>query len=617
MQIGGARHYQGAMTPTSDHILRCVRSALGPAAESATDAALLTCFAEHRDQDAFELLVWRHAGLVLRVCRAVLRDHHAAEDAGQAVFLALARQAAGIAKRETVAGWLYRVARRIALRAARRRSALAIADLSGLPDRERSPEVDHDLITRLHREVDRLPEKYRVPIVLCFFEGLTHADAAQRLGWPVGTFATRIARAKARLQRRLARGAMIPAAGLTVFAAPNAAPAFVAATVPAAVAFAAGRAPLAIPPSVLNHAQGVIRTMTLFKLARVAGLFAACGLVIGGGAWAATMQEKPVAVDLHPAAATETPRAEPPPAAAPQLERNADSAQRRRSLNNLKQIMIALHNYHEANGHLPADIRDKDGKPLLSWRVAILPYIEQDALYRQFRLDQPWDSEHNIKLLGKMPPIYRVGFEPKDSSHTFYQVYSGPGAPFGAKEPVTLIHITDGTSNTLGVVEAGPAVPWSKPADLPYDPKKPLPKLEGPFGNAFHVSMLDGSATVLRRNVDPNALRILIGMNDGMIPPEMNKLTARPPAESAEERAALKEQITRNQKLIDESEQLLKEHLELLRKRVASSDGIAQSEDDAEYLKRMIDELKSMNQRMRGEPAKPGAPVKPTVLPSK
>src|SRR5262245_41769530 len=207
------------MPPQPPTVIRYVRAAVGPGGDGPTDAALLGRFAAARDEGAFELLVWRHAGMVARVCRGSLRDHHAAEDATQAVFLALARQAGAVGRRGTVAGWLFRVARRVSARAARRRKQPAgpPVDLDPLPHPapEPGPASDPDIARLLHDELDRLPEKYRTPVVLCFFEGLTHADAARRLGWPVGTVAARVARAKDRLQRRLlGRGVTLPAAGL-------------------------------------------------------------------------------------------------------------------------------------------------------------------------------------------------------------------------------------------------------------------------------------------------------------------------------------------------------------------------------------------------------------------
>jgi hypothetical protein len=161
----------------------------------------------------------------------------------------------------------------------------------------------------------------------------------------------------------------------------------------------------------------------------------------------------------------------------------------------------------------PAAICDKQtGKPLLSWRVAILPYIEQVSLYKQFKLDEPWDSPHNKKLAEMVVPIYappggkdteayktfyRVFVAPRDSAiQTAWQILPQMNSPFGAWGG-KFLSTTDGTSNTLGVVEAGEAVPWSKPDELVYDPKKPLPKLGGLFKDGFNATMMDGSVYFL------------------------------------------------------------------------------------------------------------------------
>lgn len=655
------------MTPPPSNVIRCLRSALGSAAESPTDGSLIARFAKTKDQEAFELLVWRHSGMVLRVCRSILHDHHAAEDAGQAVFLALARQAANVSRRGTVAGWLYRVAWRISVKARRQKASYTNSDLGLIPAREYEPILDPSIATILNDELARLPEKYRVPLLLCFFEGLTHTDAARRLDWPIGTFASRVSRAKDWLHRRLTRrGVTVPLAGVGALVSADPAPAFVEATVEAAIAFAS-RSPgmVSIPNSILDQARGAIRTMTISKICWAAGVLAACGAMAVGGAWAASTGSAGPSVSLPATdAAAEPLAAEPAVAANEPATRQANSAQRQRSLKNLKQILLAMHNYNDTYGHLPANICDKDGKPLLSWRVAILPFLEQEALYKQFRLEQPWDSEHNLKLLAKMPPVYRVGFEPKESTHTYYQVFAGPGTPFGPsrfapsgggdtagggggpppgpmggappigssgggsaapgpdpkpkEDPtvrpgrVTLNQIPDGTSNTLGVVEAGPPVPWAKPADLPYDPKKPLPKLDGPFSNAFHVAMMDGTAFALRRNVDAKSLRILIGMDDGEATPDIQKLIARLPAETPEEKAELQVLIDRNQKLIDESERLLKEHIELLRKRAATTGDFTEAAEQAERLRQFIDGLKAMNQNLRSGSDGPTVEPKPT-----
>jgi hypothetical protein len=194
---------------------------------------------------------------------------------------------------------------------------------------------------------------------------------------------------------------------------------------------------------------------------------------------------------------------------------------RRRSSNNLKQMALSFHNYNDTYGGIPANaIYSKDGKPLLSWRVAILPFVEQDALFRQFKLDEAWDSPHNKKLLAKMPKLYApVLGKTKVPYGTFYKVFTGPDTPFnpaaarrgptslGARIPASF---PDGTSNTILIVEGGEAVPWTKPEDLPYDPKKPLPKLGGLFPEGFHVAMADGSVRLVSRKVSETTLRAAI-----------------------------------------------------------------------------------------------------------
>lgn len=266
------------MLPRTAHLV----AALMPHAGEPTDAELIARFAADRDATAFELLVWRHAALVLRTCRGVLRDGHAAEDAAQAVFLALARQAGSVGRSGAVAGWLFRVARRVAGCAARR-SVLPTApdaDLNAIPDPGATSAPDPELDRVLHEELARLPEMYRSPILLCFFEGLSHADAARRLGWPVGTVNGRIARAKAVLAARLTRRgvphSLLTPLGLAV------APSFVTATTRVAVAFATGGQQMISEP-VLCLAQREIR-MALVKKALGWGaiLVAGCSVLAFG-----------------------------------------------------------------------------------------------------------------------------------------------------------------------------------------------------------------------------------------------------------------------------------------------------------------------------------------------
>src|SRR5260370_17458575 len=170
-------------------------------------------------------------------------------------------------------------------------------------------------------------------------------------------------------------------------------------------------------------------------------------------------------------------------------------------------MSLAVLGYHDPYQFLPpaAVCSKENGKTLLSWRVLILPFIEEDNLYRQFKLDEPWDSPNNIKLLPRMPKIYApIGKKTKEPYTTFYQAFVGPGAAMesrldknsflGAKGTSLPRDFLDGTSNTIGIVEAPEPVPWSKPADLPYDDKKPLPKVGGLFSGRSHAASLDRSA---------------------------------------------------------------------------------------------------------------------------
>jgi uncharacterized protein (TIGR03067 family) len=196
----------------------------------------------------------------------------------------------------------------------------------------------------------------------------------------------------------------------------------------------------------------------------------------------------------------------------------AEKAEKMTSQNNLRQIAIAMLNYHDAYRGFPAHaIYSQDGKPLLSWRVAILPFVEEAQLYREFKLDEPWDSAHNKKLLARMPKLYApVRAKTKEPHSTFYQVFVGPGAAFEGKKGLRIPgDFPDGTSNTLLAVEAGQAVPWTKPADLTYDAQKDLPALGGEFKDGFHIALVDGSSRWIRRGFDVPTFRLLITRNDG------------------------------------------------------------------------------------------------------
>jgi hypothetical protein len=190
------------------------------------------------------------------------------------------------------------------------------------------------------------------------------------------------------------------------------------------------------------------------------------------------------------------------------------------SSQNLSRIVLTFHTYQDAKGAIASDILDKDDKPLLSWRVAILPYIakgEREAeLFKQFKLNESWDSDHNKKLIEKMPKIYAPVRVKAKSGETFYQTFTGEGTLFVKHKPIYMIgNIPDGTSQTGLIFEAGEPVIWSKPVDLPFDKDKPLPKLGGLFNGICQLGLADGSVLKLRRFPDEAELKSLIIPDDG------------------------------------------------------------------------------------------------------
>jgi hypothetical protein len=201
-----------------------------------------------------------------------------------------------------------------------------------------------------------------------------------------------------------------------------------------------------------------------------------------------------------------------------------ENAKRLRSMNNLKQLTLAIHNYESAFGTLPRDITDKDGKPLLSWRVAILPFIEQENLYRQFKLDEPWDSPNN-KVLSET--AVKVFLSPQHDRKTepwktTYLGFAAPNSAFpGGKQGLTFKDFSDGTSNTIMLVEsnAASAEPWAKPADIKPDAKDPHKPVIGPYPDGFLASMADGSVRFFKKSISKEVLNALITRNGGEVIP--------------------------------------------------------------------------------------------------
>jgi RNA polymerase sigma factor (sigma-70 family) len=544
-----------------------------------TDEQLLDNFLTRHDQAAFEALVRRHGPMVLGVCRRVLPNPHDVEDAFQATFLVLIHKARALSRRELLANWLYGVAYRTAVKAkgeaARRRLHERHAGAAALMASEPAPDLlEGELGQVLDEELQRLPKKYRVPLVLCYLEGQTYEQTARQLGWTPGTVSGRLARARDLLRGRLTRRGVtfavgLLATGLATDRVTAAVPAsLVHSTTNAAMLVAGGNAAAtgAVSTSVLPLTKGVLQAMFWTKLKLATAMVLASGvlgtgvsaLTYGTGAAgkpavqsqakpkpAAAPQQKPAddkekiqgtwkvvslqtegkeereivarkvklakyiftadklitrigdddyestytldpskepkeidvvgvgakkgmtlkaiyALDgddlkIHAGVPTNNVRPERPKEFVTKegsqtillvfkratgkedekpnpglLTKLFEARDRMLSGSNLKQIGIALHNYHNDYDTLPAPaIYGKNGKPLLSWRVTLLPYIEQDNLYQQFNLDEPWDSEHNKKLLAKMPKTYvPPGVKTKEPYLTYYQVFVGPGTVF-------------------------------------------------------------------------------------------------------------------------------------------------------------------------------------------
>jgi RNA polymerase sigma factor (sigma-70 family) len=704
------------------------------------DGELLERFVRRRDEAAFAALVQRHGPMVLGVCRRVLKDSHDAEDACQAAFLILARRAASIRKRASVGSWLhgvaYRAAANLRRQVARRRGReVPVVDVAQPAPAELTW---CEVRTVLDEELRRLPERFRAPLLLCCLEGRTRDEAAQELGWNLGTLRGRLERGRELLRARLRRrgvglSAALLAALLTGRAASAAVPAaLVVSIIKAAAASAAGRAAPAgvVSAQAAAVAEGVVRTMLMTRLKIITGVLLALGLV-GLGAGLLTSG----ALSARPPgdqAAAEPPGprdADAPPAAddkeqpaGRQLARNEAE-----SRDNLKQLAIAIHNYNDVYGHLPAPAiyageqpgaggaqggpgggrggmipgrggrpgagsmgpgggpglppgagpptsggrpgasggggwpggpggragagspggppseagwapggpggggggagatatpgggdkpaggagtggpglpgteagaARRGGKALLSWRVALLPFLGEANLYKQFRLDEPWDGPHNKKLLAKMPKVYAPpGVKTREPYTTFYQVFVGGGAIFEKHQVARLpASIPDGTSNTILIAEAGAAVPWTKPEDMHFAPDEPLPELGGMYPKIFNVVFADGAAAALLKQAGPDQLRGAITCAGGeVVDWDKIKAPASPRAAALrEQNGRLKEELAKERARLDE----------LRRKRRVLAEEDADSErlrKENEQLEKMIRDTRDQAERLRQE----------------
>jgi hypothetical protein len=216
----------------------------------------------------------------------------------------------------------------------------------------------------------------------------------------------------------------------------------------------------------------------------------------------------------------------------PLIEEARNAARSSMSSNNLRQLAIAMHMYHDTAGSLPpAVVYGKSAYGALnptgnaagdvprSWRVELLPLLGQDELYKQYRLDQPWDSEANRRVLAKMPAVFRSPHDDGASTNASYFAVTGPGTIFDDKDGTKFTEITDGTSTTIMLVEAKQATPWTKPEDIAYEPGGKLPALGGWQPGAFWTAMADGASYRIDAQANAEAIPTWLDKAAGNVAP--------------------------------------------------------------------------------------------------
>ncbi|MEO2014914.1 MAG: DUF1559 domain-containing protein, partial [Fuerstiella sp.] len=200
----------------------------------------------------------------------------------------------------------------------------------------------------------------------------------------------------------------------------------------------------------------------------------------------------------------------------PMMQQAQSAASAAQPQNNLKSMALALHNFHDLYGRFPKSTsRNESGDALLSWRVHLLPFLGHEDLYDQFVLEEPWDSLKNRPLADRMPDIYRTENANLEPGHTMYLVPVGPGAAFEDANEIRIIEFTDGTSNTLMIVQVSPeeSVTWTQPGDFVFDPNSSLNGLKGVGPEGFRAAFADGRVMTVTETGD--SLKALFTRNGG------------------------------------------------------------------------------------------------------
>ena len=190
----------------------------------------------------------------------------------------------------------------------------------------------------------------------------------------------------------------------------------------------------------------------------------------------------------------------------PSVQAARGAAREIEGINNMKQLALAVHNYHDVNGHLPNNIYDDNGKALLSWRVRLLPYLDQQTLYENLHLDEPWDSAHNLPLVQQMPNVFTSPTATLPPGKTPYVALAGKETLFPGNGKIRFRDVTDGLSNTILFVASTDAVTWTQPKDLDFDPTKPFQGLRHPNGR-FLAARADGSCHRMSQAIGEETMR--------------------------------------------------------------------------------------------------------------